>query len=248
MNRKEFVESKGATCRNWRWSWSFVNHDERFVVFGAWDIHTEGDTSLILSGNWERGTSGKKQPAYSESREYLRLVEEEGYRLFTFPMEHSDHKIGQAGIGPATISSFVPELHERGLKRVGDQWYASDGKLGATLPEEVHNPQSYSEGASVTVSINTYERSAGARAACVAHHGYDCVVCGFNFAKTYGKVGENYIHVHHVVPLSEVDAEYEVDPILDLVPVCPNCHAIIHRTRPALAVEQLRSHLNSIRK
>ena len=48
MNRKQFIEQQGATCRNWNWSWSFVNHEERFVIFGAWDVHDEAGRGLIF--------------------------------------------------------------------------------------------------------------------------------------------------------------------------------------------------------
>jgi len=244
MNRREFIESLGATCRNWRWSWSFVNAKERFVIFGAWDIHTEGSASLILSEDWER-SRGRRQPAFAESREHLRLVEEEGYRLFTFPMEHSRDRVDDQGVGPATIGTFTPKVEERILRRVGGQWYASDGNM---LPEEVHVPSRYTEGASVSVSINAYERNASARAACIAHHGHLCVACGFDFGKVFGEFGKGYIHVHHIVPLSKIDREYEVDPVADLVPICPNCHAMIQRTTPALTVDQLREHIRKSRE
>ncbi|RME44545.1 MAG: HNH endonuclease, partial [Chloroflexi bacterium] len=56
----------------------------------------------------------------------------------------------------------------------------------------------------------------------------------------YGELGKGFIHVHHVIPLSEIDSRYEVDPINDLCPVCPNCHAMIHREEPPLTIKQLR--------
>lgn len=90
MNRKQFIESLGAKCRNWMWSWSFVNDNERLVIFGAWDINQAGNKSLILSEDWEVSRRGRKQPAYAQSREHIRLIEEEGYRLATFPMVYSD--------------------------------------------------------------------------------------------------------------------------------------------------------------
>jgi hypothetical protein len=79
MTRKQFIESHGATCRNWQWSWSFINVTERIIIFGAWDKHQSGDRSLILDEQWQTSSTGRKQPAYEQAREHLRLVEEEGY-------------------------------------------------------------------------------------------------------------------------------------------------------------------------
>ena len=243
MNRKQFIESHGATCSNWTWSWSFVNKKKKFVIFGAWDRTTEGNTALILSEDWEISSKGRKQPAYSQSREHIRLVEEEGYSLKTFPMKYSDAYKDEEGIGPAKIEGFEPILTDKHLKRVGNAWYASDNVIGTTLPEEVELPQQYYEGASKLVSVNTYERNADARSKCIQHHGYKCAVCDFDFESFYGQIGEKYIHVHHIVPLSEIQKEYKLDPIKDLIPVCPNCHAIIHRTQPPLTIGQLRKHI-----
>lgn len=243
MNRKQFIESQGATCRNWTWSWSFINEKKKVIIFGAWDIHTEGNTSLILSEDWQFSKRGRKQPAYEQSREHIRLVEEEGYELRTFPIKYSDANKDEDGVGPAKIEGFDPVLTAKSLKKVGRSWYASDDALGNLLPEEVNTPQQYIEGASKLVSVNTYERNSEARAKCIEFHGYKCAVCSFDFEKFYGSIGKNYIHVHHVVPLSEIKKEYKLDPIKELIPVCPNCHAIIHRTQPALTVEQLRNHL-----
>jgi 5-methylcytosine-specific restriction protein A len=54
-------------------------------------------------------------------------------------------------------------------------------------------------------------------------------------------VGTGYIHVHHIVPLSAIKESYVVDPVTDLVPVCPNCHAIIHRKMPPYLIEEVRA-------
>lgn len=244
MNRKQFIESQGASCRNWTWSWSFINEKEKFIIFGAWDLHTEGNTSLILSEDWEISRKGRRQPAYEQAREHIRLVEEDGYTLKTFPMVYSDANKDEDGVGPAKIEGFVPELTKKSLKKVGGNWYASDDALGNSLPEEIENPEKYMEGASKTVSVNTYERNGEARKKCIQHHGYACSVCSFDFEKVYGSIGKQYIHVHHIIPLSEIRKEYTLNPIEDLIPVCPNCHAIIHRTQPPLTVIQLKEHLS----
>ena len=53
----------------------------------------------------------------------------------------------------------------------------------------------------------------------------------------YGDSAVGFIHVHHLKPLAEIGAEYEVDPIEDLRPICPNCHAVIHMTNPPRTIE-----------
>lgn len=238
MNRKQFIQSHGATCSNWTWSWSFVNHAEKFVIFGAWDVYEDGNKSLIIEEGWAVSRRGKKQPAYAQSREHIRLVEEEGYTLRTFAMKYeaADASDNEA---PAKIKEFTPELVEKSLIRVGGCWYASDDTPAIRLAEELDSLEALKEGAGKTVTINQYERNAEARKRCLEHHGYKCVVCSFDFEAIYGALGKGYIHVHHVVPLADVRKEYVVNPKTDLVPICPNCHAMIHSTRPALSVEQL---------
>ena len=97
------------------------------------------------------------------------------------------------------------------------------------------------EGAKKQVTVNIYERDPKARAQCIEHYGYDCSVCGFNFEKVYGQVGKDFIHVHHIKPLSEIKEAYSVDPVKDLRPVCPNCHAMLHKKIPAYSIEELKS-------
>ena len=68
-----------------------------------------------------------------------------------------------------------------------------------------------------------------------------CSVCNFNFGQVFGKLGEGFIHVHHLRPISEIGEEYVVDPIEDLRPVCPNCHAMIHRRSPPLSIQEIKN-------
>ena len=240
MTRREFIESVGATCKNWQWSWSFVNHTERFVIFGAWDLNTRGRRCMILSESWEISNLGRKNPGFPQSLEHIRLVEEEGYTLKTFPMEYSDVRKDKDGIGPATIGSFTPKLSDRALKRIANAWYASDDADDIQLAEEIETPNKYPEGAKKTISINAIERNSKARKACIRKHGLDCAACGINFKSTYGVLGEDFIQVHHIIPIGSISEEYEVDPIKDLIPVCPNCHAMIHRVTPPLTITQLK--------
>lgn len=72
MNRKQFIQSHGATCRNWNWSWSFVNHEEKFVIFGAWNKHTTPERQQIFGEDWIRNQEGKKNKAFPQSLEHIR--------------------------------------------------------------------------------------------------------------------------------------------------------------------------------
>jgi hypothetical protein len=106
--------------------------------------------------------------------------------------------------------------------------------------DEVENETVFKEGAAKQVTVNAYERNPEARKACIAHYGTGCTVCGFNFGKVYGELGEGFVHVHHLRDLATIGEEYEVNPIDDLRPVCPNCHAMLHRKVPAMTIEELK--------
>lgn len=107
------------------------------------------------------------------------------------------------------------------------------------IPEEVVNPEKYQEGLTKTISVNVYERNPKARKKCIEHYGDSCTICDFNFGVVFGELGEGFIHVHHLKPLSEIKESYNLDPITDLRPVCPNCHSMLHRQTPALSIEEL---------
>lgn len=107
--------------------------------------------------------------------------------------------------------------------------------------EEVGTTGTYIEGATCEVTINGYERNPRAREECLKEHGCSCVICGFNFENVYGVVAKGFIHVHHLVPLSEIGKAYKVDPIKDLRPVCPNCHAVIHIGGNQSGIEEVRN-------
>jgi predicted HNH restriction endonuclease len=124
MSRKQFILSHGATCNNWQNSWSFVNHEERFVIFGEWQNR---HTGLIFSEDWKsKRNTGRGNPGFKESKENIRLVQEEGYRLFVFPMYATDPEAEKP-----EIHHIEERLFERKLEcRDGRNWYA----VGDSVP------------------------------------------------------------------------------------------------------------------
>lgn len=96
------------------------------------------------------------------------------------------------------------------------------------------------EGLKKIVTVNSYERNSKARELCVKHWKAICAVCDFNFEKAYGEIGKGFIHVHHLTPIAQIGKTYQIDPIKDLIPVCPNCHAIIHKKEPPYSIEEMK--------
>ncbi|WP_285412938.1 hypothetical protein [Variovorax sp. efr-133-TYG-130] len=105
----------------------------------------------------------------------------------------------------------------------------------------------YVEGAALEVLLTRWERHLGARNACIKHYGAVCRVCDLDFEKRYGPIGTGFIHIHHEIQLADIREEYQVDPINHLKPVCPNCHAMLHREDPPMSIAQLRERLAQLR-
>ncbi|WP_024556356.1 HNH endonuclease [Franconibacter pulveris 1160] len=243
MSRRKFIESHGATCKNWNWSWSFVNHEMKFVIFGTWDQSLSMEKSIILKESWvtqTNRTTGIKRKAsgYKQALQHLALVTDEGYQLKIFRMVYNE-RVPDSDI--AKIKTFEEELHERQLLKEGEAWYAVVDKVvhseSLAFPDEV--PEEFYEGGKLSVMVNAYERNPEARAACLTAHGYLCKICDFDFEKTYGPIGKRFIHVHHKTPLHTIKKEYKVDPVNDLIPVCPNCHAMLHREKNKIADHEM---------
>ena len=106
-------------------------------------------------------------------------------------------------------------------------------------PDEV-NEKELTEGNASQVFVNRYERNAEARKKCIALKGCKCAVCGMDFEKVYGVIGQGFIHVHHIVPLSTIGKDYRINYETDLVPVCPNCHAMLHQKNPPYTIKELK--------
>ncbi|MGN7252364.1 HNH endonuclease [Arthrobacter sp. SAFR-014] len=130
----------------------------------------------------------------------------------------------------------VPEEQARAVRELWAECRPAD-EIDPVLPV----PGTLPQGALARVWVNRYERNPHARRICLAHHGTSCAVCGFSFDAAYGPEGEGFIHVHHLVPAAQLGPGYELDPVGDLVPLCPNCHAMAHRRRIPYTVAELRA-------
>lgn len=93
-----------------------------------------------------------------------------------------------------------------------------------------------------------YERVSKNRKLAIKKHGLSCFACGFNFEKVYGERGIDFIEVHHIKPLSTLEEAVKINPETDLVPLCANCHRMVHRRKnDVLNVEQLKGILKCMK-
>lgn len=141
------------------------------------------------------------------------------------------------------IATDFNVFYEIDLLRAGKSTSFNQESL---LPDEVNEDAAeyYPEGSRQSVLVNKYERNTKAREKCIEYHRVICKACDFDFEENYGEVGEGFIHIHHIKPVSEIGETYEVDPINDLIPVCPNCHAMIHNRKPPYPIDEIKEMLN----
>lgn len=178
--------------------------------------------------------------------------------------KHS-HAVGEGFFGLCKdLGIELGELSEKDLCkkeivkiRECNQWHILADYLGLDLnfekpycevyPDEItpKDDTNIHEGAAKRVWVNQYERNSLARHMCIEKYGCNCFVCGMSFEDVYGDVGENFIHVHHIVPLHKIKQDYVVDGEKDLIPVCPNCHSMLHKeiNGKCLTVEELKLRL-----
>ncbi len=165
------------------------------------------------------------------------------------------------------FASSVHDRHEAILSQYGfeqqerHRWWRLRGEAEATsfcralaelTGEQIHIPlpgeeqiEGYAEGLVETVVVNRYERDTRNRRAAIEKHGTRCFGCDLEMQEKYGKVAEGYIHIHHTEPLSQVGGPRT--PNLDeLIPLCPNCHAVVHLQTPPLTVDQLRKRIGLV--
>jgi 5-methylcytosine-specific restriction protein A len=143
-------------------------------------------------------------------------------------------------------SSVINYLHNESGQFVPSPIYERKSDFienNFALPEEISDDVTFYEGSKQRITVNAYERNSKARKASIAHYGTRCRVCKLDFGEKYGEVGQGFIHVHHLKPLSDIGEKYEIDPKQDLIPVCPNCHAIIHKRNPPYTIEEVKMFL-----
>jgi len=120
-SRIDFILSVGCKNCNWNQSWSFVNHDEEFILFDVLgDLENEYG-QLILSEDWRYNANGRESEGFNQAIKHIDLIEIAGYQLKTFHMHVSDGRGKNVKIEP-----IQPRMFDKKLKRIGKDWFAVD--------------------------------------------------------------------------------------------------------------------------
>ncbi len=120
VSRKRFMEDEGFTCANWLWSWSFVNHDEKVIAFGAWNnAYIDENNVVILCERWKG--YDREALGYNQAVKHILLVDEKDYRYQIFNMIHG----GYDSHGRSKIAGIDPVLRDAVVRKEGDDWIAT---------------------------------------------------------------------------------------------------------------------------
>jgi 5-methylcytosine-specific restriction endonuclease McrA len=191
-------------------------------------INKNGKVELYIGANFqlfdsvtEAGLKGLEYPGFNQwssshaisakGKILLGELRERFKNERPFP-EHFDSPIVNINSAAENLSSGMPAFYE-------DEFY---------------------EGSIRRISVEVRERDASARMACILHYKCKCWICGFDFGMFYGSEAEGFIHVHHREQLAKAAGRRRVDPIEDLVPLCPNCHSVVHLRKKAYEVDEVK--------
>jgi len=166
------------------------------------------------------------------------------------PLDLSTERLAQLGLSRFELRAQTLNWRGSAVDSAAEVAAATLAVLIALLPLDVQGPTPEAAGAEGEVEgmtfsgqVSRYERSRANRAIAILIHGTRCVVCGLQFSERYRGIGDDYIEIHHLLPLHLMEAPEVVNPITDLVPLCANCHRMAHRADPPHTPEVLRASL-----
>ncbi|AXI99671.1 5-methylcytosine-specific restriction enzyme A [Cyclonatronum proteinivorum] len=237
------IESLNQTGRVIQ-KWSCVSHkqvrlgDRAFLVrLGTEPKGIMGSGTIISEAFLSEHWSGEDKLVHRVFIEFDTLLN---------PMKEPILSLEALDIGKLSRQVWTPQASGISIKpdvtnELEAIWFnfLNDREPEETIADDAAS-DSYFEGATRAVISTNRERNPHARAACLRHYGYKCIVCEFDFEKVYGEAGREFIHVHHLSEVANKKGVYKIDPIEDLRPVCPNCHSIIHRRKPAYSIAEMK--------
>ena len=211
---------------------AYANADQISGVTVVFCAHSEAQRNTVIIGWYKNATVYRGRPRYNDRQYNIECMADDAFlllerdRSFIVPRAtRGDYGFGQSNTWYAKedrATAFVESVFSYINTHTVDS-IATDDPLPQTIPIEYQE-----SGIGKKVLVNKYERNSVARRQCLEIHGTSCSICGFNSLVVYGEDFLDKIEVHHIVPIHEIHDDYKVDPATDLIPVCPNCHMMLH--------------------
>lgn len=247
---QSFHPNQGAKPKGGVWDTGYVVEGGELIAFlniGAVG-RTGHDFENAYNSESEKVTWFGKSNTHSEQPIFQQLINGSLTPHFFARWDSKNTKFTYLGVGK--IESYKNDIPILGgqktirMEVVLVTPFETIGAQGVVSTSDEKTPQFAKK---LTMVVNRYERDPQKRLECIEHYGYECQICGFSFEKAYGNLGKDFCHVHHIEPLGEVGGENKnLDPIKDLLPVCANCHEMLHRRKVALKPEELITQLKLI--
>lgn len=253
----KYMAALGAPMSNVRQSWGAQHPSTRTVYSLIWiDEFAELDGAQHVS-ILKFDPPAKSKYGYRERERHLEEAQNTDIQHYGVPVTNGgDRSKGVVGFDDTTllvlenkrtshdrvyyarILDTLPVEHEEAQ---GEPISMDDEQ--AEVKESFASDETFTEGTPRTIITTAPERNPAARDACIAHYRHEhgalyCQACGWT--KPEG-VAKTIIEVHHLTPVSDYAGEIEIDPVTDLIPLCPTCHRIVHDTDPPMSIEALSS-------
>ena len=218
-------------------------------------------TGKYLNKRWNVGV---KQALYRENGTWYHklqrfpgaLFDRHGYIVFENKqemMECQQLQIGKqisARYGISNIPGYVRVTDEQ-VQLIGQLEQNEDSlseRIRKSINSSFSEQEKFVEGGIQEVTLELRKRNPKLKFLAIEKYGENCQVCGFNFGEFYGEIGEGYIELHHLEPLSNRYSEAETS-VEDVALVCANCHRILHRNgAKPLSITELQKSLKSYSK
>ena len=243
-SKKDLYSLLGVPEESQKGSWDTGYRSYNGDIFVFTNIGTAGRTGVNHGNYWYEDNLVWYGKATSHAQQPLvkKMLSNE-CNVHVFFRNDSTERFKYKGLGLA-VSSYGDKPIQITWNFINPKNKPSQQLKPIEGIDEIH--EYYKEGISKKTEVSIYKRSIKARQKCIDLKGCSCCVCGFDFEIAYGTIGRGFIHIHHLNQLSDINNEYDVCPEFDLVPVCSNCHSMLHRKKPAISIEELKSYLNRV--
>jgi 5-methylcytosine-specific restriction enzyme A len=203
-------------------------NDDKLILFitqkkqeslTQYNDYFDGDV-LYIEGETNHANDKRIVEALTKKNKIYLFFREKHHSLFTY--------FGEVSLLKFFLEKEKPSRFSFRTKR---SEVISETSLSTEMETHGRDQSSYpsnEEGKKVLKKHYSYERNRVNRSTAILIHGTQCKVCGFSFDKFYGsELARGYVEIHHVKPLSA--GPVPVDPKNDLIPLCSNCHSMVHR-------------------